>query len=161
MYSMLIKHSIVPLIKNVDMTLEGQIWIELMCFPEVKFGGVYILPEDSIYYDRSYFGTLNSMIVDNKYVMVMGDFNARVAEPPISDEMRNLRSYEQVKDVIVNNHGQIMRDICKSGSMVIANHLVYRDTRLGGNLSFKKKDRWISEIDLCLLKTDVLNVIKN
>ena len=36
--------------------------------------------------------------------------------------------------------------------MVIANHLLHNDTQLGGNLSFRRGNTWISEIDTCLAK---------
>lgn len=45
--------------------------------------------------------------------------------------------------------------------MVVANHLTYDRKQLGRNLSFRRGGHWISEIDLCLVKHDSLNFLKD
>ena len=47
-----------------------------------------------------------------------------------------------------------------SNSLVIANHISHKGRSLGGNLSYRKRERWVSEIDLCLIKYQCLDVIK-
>ena len=39
---MLVKCALVPFITRVNMSIEGQIWVELSCCAGVKNGGVYI-----------------------------------------------------------------------------------------------------------------------
>ena len=43
---------------------------------------------------------------------------------------------------------------------MVANHISHKGRSLGGNLSYRKRERWISEIDLCLIKYQWLDVIK-
>ena len=51
--------------------------------------------------------------------------------------------------------------MCDEKEMVVANHLKYDGKQLRGNLSFRRGGRWISEIDLCLVKYNCLNVLKD
>lgn len=46
--ALFMKTSLVQVVHKVDMGAEGQIWLELTCFPEHVISGVYIPPEDSI-----------------------------------------------------------------------------------------------------------------
>ena len=103
---MLVKSSLVRFVRKVDLSYEGQIWLELTCFPEFIFGGVYIPPDDSMYYDVSQFGFLNANVHDRKRFIVMGDFNSRVGTPPVLDTSDPPLSYEGIKDVTVNSHGK-------------------------------------------------------
>ena len=103
---MLVKSCLVRFVKKVDLSYEGQIWLELTCFPEFIFGGVYIPPDDSMYYDVSQFGFLSANVHDRKRVIVMGDFNARVGTPLVPDTSDSPLSYVGVKDVSVNGHGR-------------------------------------------------------
>lgn len=50
--------------------------------------------------------------------------------------------------------------MCKEKSLVIANHLSYGNKSLGGNLSYRKGKKWISELDLCLIHEKSLPLIK-
>ena len=43
--------------------------------------------------------------------------------------------------------------------MVIGNHLLYNNRQLGGQLSFKRRQQWISELDICLAKQECLDQI--
>ena len=38
---LLVKYSLQKFITNINLTLESQIWLELSCFPNTMFGGVY------------------------------------------------------------------------------------------------------------------------
>ena len=44
---LLIKYEVQNYIKSVKLELESQIWIELSCYPDTYFGGLYSSPEDS------------------------------------------------------------------------------------------------------------------
>ena len=43
--------------------------------------------------------------------------------------------------------------------MVIANHLLCNNRQLGGNLSFRRGNTWISEVDTCLAKLGCIDQI--
>lgn len=45
--------------------------------------------------------------------------------------------------------------------MVIANHLCFNGRNVGGELSFKRRLTWISEIDLCLVNGECIDIVKD
>lgn len=55
---MLVKSSLVHDIKQVDTGAEGQIWVELSKWPNLKLGGIYIPPDNSPHYHPAQYGTL-------------------------------------------------------------------------------------------------------
>ena len=90
----------------------------------------------------------------------MGDLNARVGEPRIRDENGNQYEYRGIKDHTINDHGRTLVNVCNNKKLVVVNHLIYGEKRIDGNLTFKRKDEWISEIDLCIVKKESLCMIK-
>ncbi|MEA3357745.1 MAG: hypothetical protein U9Q67_04920 [Patescibacteria group bacterium] len=147
-------------VEQVDMDTEDQIWVKLSLWPELRLGGVYIPPEDSPYYDRSLLGALEGRVRDGKSVLVLGDFNARVGNPELLVEDSEMLQYENVKDLTVNSRGRSIMSMCQGNGMLVANHLKIKENCLGGNLSFRKRN-WISEIDLCLVKNNLINKVKS
>lgn len=89
----------------------------------------------------------------------MGDFNAQVAEPH-KDTVSNCYSYVGVQDRSVNNHGRKLINLCKNNSLMVANHLSYSGTTLGGDCSYRQGKRWVAELDLCLVKHKNVPMIK-
>ena len=158
---MLVKCALVPYITCVNIAIEGQIWVELSCCPGMKLGGVYIPPVDSPYHDPALLGALEGQVTDCDRAIVMGDFNARVGCPPSRNINGKRCEYNGVKDLTSNYMGRVIANMCEEKEMVVANHLKYDGKQLGGNLSFRRGDRWISEIDLCLVKYSSLNVLKD
>ena len=53
-----------------------------------------------------------------------------------------------------------MINTCIENSLVIANHLKYKNKCLRGNLSYKQKDIWKSEIDLYIIHKDLLPLLE-
>ena len=49
--AVLIRNSVKNMIKNIDVSIEGQVWIKLSVLPKVQIGGCYIPPPDSPYFD--------------------------------------------------------------------------------------------------------------
>ena len=156
---MLVKCVWVQYITRIDMETEGQIWIEMSCFPGLKLGGVYVPPDDSPYFDPLLIGTLNAHIKECKQVIVLGDYNARVGNPCIFDKDGSAYEYRNTKDLTVNNTGRTITNLCNDNAMVVANHLKYENKHFGGGLSFRKRE-WISEIDLCLIKQNIIDILK-
>ena len=60
-------------------------------------------------------------------------------------------SIDIVSDIVVNEHGKTLMNVCNNNALVVANHLHHRERQLG-DLSFMKRHNWISEIDLCIVK---------
>ena len=59
-------------------------------------------------------------------------------------------SYNGCADTVVNSHGRKLLRICKATNVIVVNNLHTADIHFRGGLSFRKKQRWLSEIDLCL-----------
>ena len=157
---MLVKCALVDYITRVDTDDEGMIWLELSMCVGIKLGGVYIPPADSLYFDMSLFGLLQARCADSEKCIILGDFNARVGVPSIEVGGVNMQ-YSNVKDMTVNSHGRVIQNICNENEMVIVNHLKTNDTVYGGDLSFRSGNRWVSEIDLCIVKVGCIPLIKN
>ena len=155
---MMVKCALAQFVTRVDMKTEGQIWLEMSCWPGVLLGGVYIPPEDSPYHQPAHLGALAGRIAECERVVIVGDLNARVGKPIIRNENDELYNYYGVKDFTVNNMGRSVIQMCNDNDMVVANHLKYENKQLGGNLSFRRT-QWISEIDLCLVKKNVISMI--
>ncbi len=59
-------------------------------------------------------------------VVVMGDFNARVGEPTIRNEMGNLYEYHEVNDRTKNDHGKKLVNVCNNNHH---HHILSRQNR--------------------------------
>ena len=54
--AMLLKCSLEKYVKKIEMSVEGQIWLELSCYPEHMLGGNYIPQEILHILNRHYLG---------------------------------------------------------------------------------------------------------
>ena len=158
---MLVKCSISKYITKVDMDTEDMVWLELSLCAGVKLGGVYIPPSDSQYFDMSQFSFLCAKCIESEKVVLMGDLNARVGNPYITGHDGSVKEYGDVKDDTVNAHGRLLIKLCNNCDMAVVNHLENLNTKFGGNLSFKKRNVWISEIDLCVAKNICVPYVKS
>ena len=155
----LIKDSLLEYVKCIDMDTEGQIWITLTFLVTFKLGGVYIPPDDSPYFQQADIGALAAHTLQSGNLFVLGDLNARVAVPKLSDSDNRPFVYSGVVDHVLNARGRTLINMCSDNNMVIANHLVFNDKQLGGQLSFKRRNQWISELDLCLANQECCKLI--
>ena len=156
---LLIKDKLLEYVNCIDMDTEGQIWVILNFLVSYKLGGVYIPPDDSPYFQQADIGALAAHTLDSGNVVVLGDLNARVAMPSLTDSDGMPYVYSGVTDHTLNARGTAILNVCVNNDMVVANHLLYNDRQLGGNLSYKRRQLWISELDLCLTKQECLGQI--
>ena len=156
---LLVKNCLRKYIQKVNMNYEGQIWLELSLYPTISFGGVYIPPVDSQFFNQSLMANMNAHIEEKRKVVVLGDFNARPGHPIIPNKIGNQYEYDGIKDGTQNAPGRNLINLCKEKSLVIANHLKHNGKHFGGNLSYRKRKNWISEIDLCLIHEDALPIL--
>ena len=156
---LLVKNYLRKYIQNVNMDFEGQIWLELSLYPNISFGGVYIPPVDSRFFDQSLMANMNAHIEKKRKVVILGDFNARPGRPIIPNKNGGHYEYPNIKDDTENIPGKNLVNLCKEKSLVIANHLKHNGKHFGGNLSYRKGRNWISEIDLFLIHEDSLPIL--
>ena len=86
----------------------------------MKLGGVYIPPEDSPYYQPIHFGALARHAAESDKFVAMGDFNSRVGTPLIKDKNDNMYNYRDVSDIVVNEHGKTLMNVCNNNALVVA-----------------------------------------
>ena len=158
--TLLIKCALMQFVTKVDMDADNMIWVELSVCEGVKFGGVYIPPEDSLYCEASPFQTLSERCSISRDEIVLGDFNARVGSPVMSCGDASVYKYDGVKDPVVNSHGRMLLNMCRNNNMVVMNHL-NRDGYTLGDLSFRRGSIWISEIDLRIGKFDCIRFVSS
>ncbi|KAK3858512.1 hypothetical protein Pcinc_035307 [Petrolisthes cinctipes] len=122
---MLVKSKIMDSVLQVDTEEEGQIWVVLSFLSTLKLGGVCIPPNDSPYYSPAQYGALARYTTGQDKVIVLGDFNSRLATPLLADRDGNYYQYQGVQDNVVNEHGRILLNICNNNGLTVANHLYY------------------------------------
>ena len=101
-----------------------------------------------------------AQINDIEKVVIMGDFNARVGKPDMLNTHGEKLEYADICDMTQTAPGKSLINLCKENSLVVANHLCYGNKKLGGNLSYRKGNNWISELDLCLVHERCLPLVK-
>ncbi|KAK4305933.1 hypothetical protein Pmani_014601 [Petrolisthes manimaculis] len=143
------------------MDTDDMIWVELSLCAGVCLGGVYVPPADSLYCEASPFQTLNEKCSAERGVIALGDLNARVGTPVMNCSDGCVYRYEGVRDNVVNSHGRMLLNTYVSSQMVVLNHLNHNKSKFGGDLSYRSGLNWISEIDLCIAKTDCINRVKH
>ena len=94
------------------------------------------------------------MIMDsgNKY-KVMGDMNAKIKDRErLLKEMNNL-SYTPYQTQMVK-----LLVVCIDGDLILLNNL--KDKCFPDQLTFRKKESWISQLDLCALSKHMFHYLK-
>ena len=127
------------------------------------FGGGYIPAHDSPYLDIGAFGALQSTLLEKtaegKKFFIIGDFNARVwtKENLNGCCTGNDYSYCDLKDNAMNENGPKLLKLCRDTNGVIMNNIMSKDQHYKGSLCFKRKQTWISEINLCVCSANDLD----
>lgn len=141
----------------LDTNVRDQIWVEFRNIPRVMFGFCYIPPCDSQYYSHEFFAAIQERIREGdeqvKYV-IMGDLNSRFGILvrdllPISDVGNSCHlSYAVINDSInaPNTNAEVLSSICRDNELIVINNLKTPDYHYVGNLTYKKRDTWISEL---------------
>ena len=111
----------------------------IVLFPKHQVRGHIKPPDSSPYYEQSIIGNVYAQTNVKESTVVLGDFNARVGKTDILDQNGKKYEYADICDEIQNAPGKRLINLCKEKSLVIANHLKYKNRTLGGNLSYKKR----------------------
>jgi len=81
---------------DVDTSCDDQVWFSLSIFPRRRFGGMYIPPMNSDYYDPSQFAMLEAQFMRFRgcSLVVVGDQNARLGKLLKELELQDGSTYE-------------------------------------------------------------------
>ena len=159
--ALLVKPCFIQFIKNMDRSYENVISFEMVFIPNIIFIGCYITPDDSPYYDFAIFGYIQGIIKrdESKTYIIFGDLNSRVGDPGLCLEGGNVFQYAECEDKIVNNNGNNILQLCKDEKLAVVNNMKYGEKIFKSNLSFRKRQQWISEPDLLIMSRKDLQLI--
>ena len=156
-----VKYNLVSQISLMRFDSDDGIWVSFSHTENIIFGGFYIPPHSSPYYNESLFSTINSRLKEfSKPCVLLGDFNAKIAD--FNSILSNPKfSYPYQSSNDRNFNVNILKSICVDNTLVILNNLkTFRKTFLG-NFTFRQSTRWVSEMDLCILNPLLLpNILK-
>ena len=159
--AILFKHSIYPEVYDIDKSVSEQIWFKLSSIPSVQFCGVYVAPADSPYTNDSSLAEIQARTVsDDLHYVIVGDFNARCGDGVHELVQQNPILQYRIVDTAVNSNGRDILQVCTDNNLVILNNLQSDSKFFQGGLTFRKKKKWVSEIDLCLLSLSLLGCTK-
>ena len=120
--------------------------------PDVLFGGFYIPPTDSKYYDDFSFAAIVAKVQsDPRKIIIMGDFNSKFKDYNMLVSTNENLAYINQPETNQNTNGKILQNICEIGKLVILNNLLTESTYFYGALTFRQRNKWVSELDLSVL----------
>ena len=157
--AVLVSNEIWHFVCDVD-SRRDQVWFRLSCVPEWKFGACYVPPADSLYFSPQSFSDVQEQASSNDKVLLIGDFNGRMPNLSMFDDVARGVEYGINVDNGSNAHGRELANICKWSKLYPVNHVTYDGKHLAGGLTFRKRMRWISQLDWCLCSFDVLSRIR-
>ena len=131
--AVLFKHNVYSKIEKIDRSIVDQVWFELKSLPNVKFGGVYIPPDSSPYFDSKNIAEIQGR-TQNCRCVVIGDFNSRCGKKIYELEDEQIK-YTQT-DLITNDHGKSIVRLCKDNNLCIVNGASFNDLQFSNALTF-------------------------
>ena len=135
------------------------IYISFTNIPNVVFYGCYIPPNESLYYNNDMFATLSSNLCqDNRQSVIFGDFNAKIRDCNDLLQDNSLYSYN-LEEIQQNRNGDVLKSICINNEMVLVNGLVGKNLKFDDSMTYKRKNKWISRIDVCLISSSLISLI--
>ena len=161
--ALLVKHNIAEFIYDIDRSVNDQIWFRLSFVPNVIFGGCYIHPSDSSYYDEQCFSNILGKRLEHpeRDCILFGDLNSRLG-PAIQTlvERDQFMKYRVIDPVSNPNHnGNKLLGILRDCDLLIVNNLSFRDKHFYGHLTYRMRSRWISELDLFVVSRGVIDAV--
>ena len=155
-----VKNHLAQYITNIDTSEQDQIWFRFTFLPSVQFGGCYIPPSDSTYYSESnHANILSKCIVDpDLESVVFGDLNSRVGSALVElSSLHDNISYIPVDKLQTpSEHGKKLLPIAKDGGLFFVNNMVFQGRYYEGSLTFRRRQTWISEVDVVLVSKNIL-----
>ena len=152
-----VKNCLSRFVKSVDVTVDDQVWLRLECVPTILFGFCYVPPSDSPYFSHYSFAAIHERIVDSEssHVILMGDLNTRFGAS-VRDMLRgefsrhDTLSYPLIPDEFVtpSDNAFMLSTICQDNDLLVINNLKTDNKHFVSGKTYKKKDVWVSELDV-------------
>ena len=165
-----VKNHLSQFVSSVDLSVDDQVWLKLDCVPTVLFGFCYVPPSDSPYFTHYSFAAIHERIVDSESssVIIIGDLNTRFGasvrnvlrnDPSVSDAF----TYPIIPDNVVNpnDNALVLSTLCKDNDLLVINNLKSESKHFVGGKTYKKKDEWVSELDVVVASRQLISEIVN
>ena len=93
--------------------------------------------------------------------ILLGDLNARMPNLDVFRDDKSGLSYAKNKDAKSNQHGSELTNLCASYNICPGHHMVLHQSgiKFKGNLTFRQKTWWVSQIDWVLCSKSCLSSI--
>ena len=90
--------------------------------------------------------------------VIVGDLNARCGDKVC--ELTADLTYKPI-DKTLNDNGREVIQICKDNKLLVLNNLEAEERNFPSDLTFRRKNKWISEVDICLLSSKLVKYAKS
>lgn len=169
----LVKRALQSSVMGIDFKMKDQVWVRLSLLSNVLLGFIYIPPTDSQYFNPNAFSYIQEKISsgeeENCNVLLIGDMNTRfgngvrnILTDTVNLGFRQL-SYPEIPDQInvPNENANTMSTLCVEHNLVVVNNLKYDENLFKSKLTYRKRNEWISEVDVCVASHKILDCIKD
>ena len=138
-------------------SVRDQVWFKIHSTPGIYYGAVYITPRDSPYFSLDSFALLQEHCCqqDQKCV-VIGDLNARMPDLSLFESPLLQLKYRTNPDTKSNANGVDVMNLCISNHLKPLNQAIQNCKVYDGGLTYKQKDKWISQLDWALVSESTL-----
>jgi hypothetical protein len=158
--AVLIKNYLEEYLTSVDTEGNDIVWLTFSFMPNVVIGGTYIPPIDLPYFSETLFSQIQEKCIDKdaNYVII-GDFNARCGrsvDQLVSDTNFKYRNFADDQS---NCNGRKVVGLCKDLNFVVVNGLSNNEKHFQSDYTFRRKDLWIYQVDLCLASRNLITDI--
>ena len=155
----LVKHRLAAGVFDVKL-LNDQVWFRLSFMPGMKICACYIPPADSPYFSSISFSDIQSQAVESdSKVLLIGDVNSRMGDLNRLEDTERGIEYSSNVDVSENAHGRNMLNMCKNLDLYPVNHLILHGKCFMGAKTYRKREKWISQLDWLFCSSQLLSLI--
>ena len=157
---------------NIDNNIIDQVWFQIQCVPNTMFGFCYVPPADSQYFSHQSFVALHEKMLNykgNTKFCIIGDLNARfgtrVRDIPSQCKNPFIKecTYPNIPDDIStpNDNAYLLSTVCVDHSLLVLNNVKTPTKYFPSQKTFKRRNRWISELDTTIVSYELLDYLSN
>lgn len=164
--AILLRNQLNDRLSFMDCSVPDQIKFGLRPYTNVIFISAYIPPKSSPYFSMDSVSHLNSTICEaireNRSLVLLGDMNCRFANlrSAFRENMSdNSTSYAPTQDPVTTPNSNASCLIGMLKPLILVNGLQGPDFQYTCALTYRMKDRWVSELDHCLVSPDLVKSI--
>ena len=156
-----VKNVLAKYVSSVQFNGDDAIWVCFTFQPNTMFGASYIPPEDSSYFKPQIFARLDSVLkTQGKNYLLFSDFNATI------NCLKILQTMSYISDTLINSHKtdyshvMILKSICTDNKLLVVNNLSTSKVNFDNGPTFRAKNKWIFQLDLCLVSIELCKYIE-